>query len=119
MSVTSVDSTGCRTYWSKRQTHRRRGAVRAFVRTFGLAPAHRLQLRMLKLVLFEQIAWPDLDFLSYRPRTELRLNGQVLDIGTTNQQLYATCLHSVANFEVQADVLIRCRSCQGTCPPAA
>ena len=119
MLLASVDSTGRLIYWSKRQTHWKGGAVRAFVQKFGLAPAHRLQLRMLNLGLFEQIAWLDLDFPSYRPRTELRLNCQVFSIVMTNQQLYVTCLHSVANFEVQANVLVRRRSCKGTCPPAA
>ena len=55
--------------------------MRAFVQMFGLSPAHRLQLWMSNLVLFEQIAWPGLDFPSYRPRAELRLNCQVFSIG--------------------------------------
>ena len=93
--------------------------MRALVQPFGLAPVHRPQLRTLNLVLFEQIAWPGLDFLSYRLRTELRLNCQPFSIGITNQQLYAAYLHSVANFEVQVDVVARRRSCQGICPPAA
>ena len=119
MFLVVVDSTACQKYWSKRQTHWRRGAARAFVQTFGLAPAHRMQLWTSNLVLFEQIAWPRLDFPSYRPRTEQRLNGQVFNIGMTKQQLGVTCLHSVASVEVQSDVLVRRRSWQGTCPPAA
>ena len=74
MLLAFVDSTGCRKYWSDYQTHWRRGAARAFVQTLGFAPAHRLQLRTLNLVLFEQIASPGLDFPSYQPRTERRLN---------------------------------------------
>ena len=84
-----------------------------------LAPAHLQQLRTLNFVLFEQIAWPGLNFRSYRPRTELRLNCRVINIDVTTQWLGITCLHSVANAEVQADALLRCRSCQGTCRPAA
>ena len=82
-----------------------------------LAPAHLWQLRTLDLVLFEQIAWPGLDFPSYRTRTELRLNCQVFNIDTTNQRLDITCLDSVASAEVQAETLDQCRSCQGTCRP--
>ena len=81
---------------------------------FSLAPAHRLQLQTSNLVLFEQIALLDLDFPSYRPKTELHLNYQVFTIDTTNQQLDVTYFHSVAHTEVQVDVLIRYQSCQGT-----
>ena len=101
-----------RSYWSKHQTHWRRGAV---VQTFGLAPVNRPQLRTPNLVLFEQIAWLGLDFPSYRPRSDLCLNCQVFSIGMTDQQIYY--LPSFAKFEVKADALVRCRSCQGTCPP--
>ena len=93
--------------------------MRAFVQTLGFVSARRLQLRTLTLVLFEQIAWPGLDFPSYQLRTELRLNWQVFSICMTNQRLDVTCLDSVANAEDQADALVECQSCQGTCRPAA
>jgi len=71
----------------------------------------------LNLVLLEQIVGLRLDFPSYPPKKELRLNCQVIDIGMANQQPDVTCLHSVANVEVQGDALARCQSCQGTCSP--
>jgi hypothetical protein len=114
----SADSTWCPKYLQKRRIWWRRGAARVVVQTFGLAGLHRLQLRTLNLVLLEQIVGLSLDFPSYPPRTELRLDCHVINIGMANQQSEVTYLHSVANVEVQGDALARCQSCQGTYSPA-
>ena len=60
-------------YPTECRINRRRGAGRASLQTFGLASPHRLQLRILNLVLLEHIVGLHLGVPPYLPRTELRL----------------------------------------------
>ena len=63
-------------------------------------------------------SWAGLGFPRLSDKDRTTSNCQTISLGMANHQREVTCLDSVVSVEVQADALVRSRSCQGTRPPA-